>query len=179
MKNTKILQFALLSIVAVASTHSVAQEAQGGTNVIYIGSGAAQTGNALKSSAAPASIGYMGLSNTKDAVWGLDYGAEGTMLESNGTRTTIKQGSSLNLLLGKNLTKGENTRFDAGFLVGMRSTSSLCPTSYLGYQCYADKPPETSYGFNYGVVATITYRSLTVGLRATGESAQGIIGFRF
>lgn len=179
MKNTKHLQLALLSLIAAATSISYAEESQGGTRIVYVGSGPAAKDNLTKSTEAPVSFGFLSVSNTSDSVWGLDFSGEGTKLESNGSRVTVKQGWSYNLALGKNITKGENTRFDAAFLVGMRTTSSSCPTSYLGYQCYADEPPKNSYGFNYGVLATMTYKSVMFGLRGTGESAQALVGFRF
>ncbi len=169
----------LACVIALGTSISYAEESKGGTSIVYVGAGAAAKDDLTKSTEAPVSFGFLSVSNASDTVWGLDFSGEGTKLESNGTRTTVKQGWSYNLALGKNITKGENTRFDAAFLVGMRTTSSTCPTSYLGYQCYADEPPKNSYGFNYGVLATMTYKSVMFGLRATGESAQALIGFRF
>ena len=148
-------------------------------HLVYVGLGSAQTGDSLKSNTAPSSIGYMHFSNTKDFIWGLDLGGEGTMLESKGATTTIKQSTSFNFLMGKNFSKTENNRFDMAFLFGMRQSSSTCPTSYLGYECYADQPPQTRYSINFGGVATFTYKSVMLGLRATGESTQALIGIRF
>lgn len=178
----KTIKFECLALAIVAITYpsiATAEESEGGTRIVYVGSGAAAKDDVTKSTEAPRSFGFLSVSNESDTVWGLDFSGEGTKLESNGTRTTVKQGWSYNLVLGKNLTKAENTRLDAAFLLGMRTTSSTCPKSYLGYQCYADEPPKNSYGFNYGVLATMTYKRVMFGLRATGESAQALIGFRF
>ena len=177
MKTMKLVHVVLATIALVGATEAYADE--NGENLLYVGVGAAKSGDPRKSSDKPMSVGYLKISNASDTVWGADFSGEGTKLESTGGRTAVKQATAFNFLIGKNLNRGENSRFDAAFLVGIRTTSSTCPTSYLGYQCYADQPPTTSYGINYGVLATLTYRSLMLGVRATGESVQGLVGFRF
>ena len=176
----KKLFVANMAFVTVAgSAVSFANEHDGSKGVFYVGAGAASSGNPQKSNDRPMSIGFLSNANPSGSVWGLDFSGEGTKLESNGSRTTVKQGTSINVLFGTNLSKSETTRFDAALLLGGRTSSSTCPTSYLGYQCYADEPPKTSYDFNYGVVATVSYKNLMLGVRATGESTQALIGFRF
>ena len=176
----KNLYVVTLAVAAVAgSTVSYADESDGSKGVFYVGAGAASTGNPQKSDDRPMSIGFISASNPNGPAWGLDFSGEGTKLESNGSRTTVKQATSINVLLGTNLGKSENTRFDAALLLGARTSSSTCPTSYLGFQCYADEPPKTSYDFNFGVVATVSYKSLVLGVRATGQSTQALVGFRF
>jgi len=174
-----VMRLALPIAVIAGSTVAYANESEGGKSLIYVGTGNADKGDPHKSSDRPMSIGFLSLSGEGDKVWGLDFSGEGTKLESTGGRTTVTGATSINFLIGKNLSKGENSRFDASLLVGVRTTSSTCPTSYLGYQCYADQPPTTSRGFNYGVVATMTYQRLMLGVRATGESVQALVGFRF
>ncbi len=102
------------------------------------------------------------------------------MLDSTwGQRNSASQATSYNFLIGKNIVKNENSRFDAAFLVGARESFSSCPSSYLGYQCYADQAPDTGHAINYGAVLTWTYKSLMLGVRLTGESKQALLGLRF
>lgn len=151
-----------------------------GQNVIYVGSGTAKNSNTSVKSSNPATLGYLRLSNTSDTVWGLDVSAEGTMLDSTwGQRNSAQQATAFNFLFGKNLNKTENSRIDAAFIVGMREKASSCNKSYLGYQCYADQEPDTSYGFNGGIALTWIYKNFMVGARITGESKQALVGFRF
>jgi len=153
---------------------------ENGENIIYLGSGAAKTASSTVSGATPGSIGYIRISNTADNVWGLDFGGEGTKLDSTWGRTgAVGQANSYNLLLGKNISKSEAYRFDATALIGIRESTASCPKSYLGYQCYADAKPDTQSVFNYGVVLTLTYKSFMLGARATSESTQAFVGYRF
>ena len=177
LKNFSTVAFAVAAIAG--STVSYAEENDGSKGLFYVGAGTASSGNPQKSSDRPMSIGFLSTSNPSGPAWGLDFSGEGTKLESNGSRTTVKQSTSINVLLGTNLSKSENTRFDAALLLGARTSSSTCPTSYLGFQCYADEPPKNSYDFNFGVVATVSYKSLMLGVRATGQSTQALIGLRF
>lgn len=179
-KDLNFIIIKTLSIGALtACTALYAAENNEGQRLIYFGAGSASKSDPLKNSDTPLSAGFLNISNESNGVWGLDISGEGTKIEFTGGRTSVVQATSLNFLVGSNISKVDNTRFDAAFLIGGRTSSSSCPKSYLGYQCYADQPPSTSYAMNYGVLLTMTYKSLMVGLRATGESAQGIIGFRF
>ncbi len=172
--------FVLMTVIGLLAGITTVHANENDKNVIYIGGGSAQSGNPLKSSATPGSIGYLRLSNENDAVIGFDVGGEGTLLDSTwGQRSAVKQANSYNLLVGKNLMKNESSRFDATFLVGMRRSTTSCPSSYLGYQCYADAAPDNKYDLNYGLVLAVSYKSVMVGVRATGESAQALLGLRF
>lgn len=178
MKIMKYLQVFLTAALFAVSAAAYADDS--GENLIYIGAGSAQSGDKLKSSSTPISLGYLRISNASDVVWGFDYSGEGTMLDSTwGMNSSVKQANAFNILIGRNISKNENSRFDAALLLGGRETFSTCPSSYLGYQCYADTAPSTSYKLNYGALVTFTYKSYMLGLRATGESAQAIIGYRF
>ena len=178
MKTMKLVQAILATVVLAGTTATFANE--NGESLLYFGVGTAQKGNPLKSSDTPMSGGFLKISNASDTVWGIDFSGEGTMIDSTwGQSRAVKRATSYNLLYGKNLTKNENSRFDAAFLLGMRETFSSCPSSYLGYQCYADSTPDSKYGFNYGAVLTWTFSSFMLGARATGESAQLLVGFRF
>lgn len=101
------------------------------------------------------------------------------MFDGTGGRDRVRQALSLNFIFGTNVYRGDNTRADAMLLLGARETVSDCPASFLGYQCYADRPPETEYGLNYGAMVTATFDRLLVGLRATGESAQMTAALQF
>lgn len=163
---------------AVISGASVAQDAA--NTVVYFGAGPAKSASSTETGDTPYSLGFISMKDTSDTVFGLDISAEGTMLDSTwGKTNALQQGTSLNFLLGRNLVKGESGRFDASLLLGIRQESADCPSSYLGYQCYADSEPERDYGFNYGVVLSYTYKKVMLGLRLTGESTQALIGFRF
>jgi hypothetical protein len=152
-----------------------------GENVIYLGSGPAKSGNpSTTTSKSPFTLGYLRLSNTRDVVWGFDISGEGTMLDSTwGQNNAVKQATSYNLLIGKNLGKTESSRFDLAFIAGIREKTSDCPSSYLGYQCYANSKPNTTNAFNYGAALTWSYKGFMLGARATGESTQAIMGVRF
>jgi hypothetical protein len=178
MDNKKYIKTAAAAIFILMT--SPAYSSENGENVIYFGTGPSKTGNALKSNSAPLSLGYLKLSNSSDTVWGIDFSGEGTMLDSTGGRyNTVTRATAYNILAGKNLNKGENSRFDAAIVLGMRESVTSCPSSYIGYQCYADTAPDTKYSVNYGVVVSWNYKSLMIGLRATGESTQALLGFKF
>lgn len=168
-------------VIAIVIGTSFAHADENGQNVIYLGSGSAKSGNpSVTSNKTPVTLGYLRLSNTTDTVWGADISGEGTMLDSSwGQNRAVKQATSFNILLGKNLGKTENSRFDASLILGAREKTRSCPASYLGYQCYADTKPNTSYGFNSGVALTWAYKSVLLGLRATGESTQILLGYRY
>lgn len=178
MKKT-VLVDTLLAAAAIFSTSlSIAQE--NGGNVIYLGIGAADKGNPDETDKNPYSVGYLKLSNSSDTVFGIDISGEGTKLDSTYNQNqAVKQATSFNLLFGTNLNKTENTRLDVALLAGIRGKTVDCPSSFLGYQCYADTEPDTKYGFNYGAVLTLTYKSFLLGVRATGESTQALFGLRF
>lgn len=149
---------------------NIANANENGERVMYVGSGSATTG-----SDKTYSIGFMKISNTNERQWGADISAEGTMFHNGRPETA----NSVNLLVGSNFGKSDFGRFDGALLLGMRGKTSDCPKSYIGYRCYADGDPAVKFGLNYGVVMTWSYKSILVGIRATGESKQALLGFRF
>lgn len=177
MKN-KFVKLALATLALVSASVSYADE--GKSAVIYLGVGSAQSGDPLKSTDTPKTIGFLSMSNESDMVWGFDIAGEGTMLDSTwGQNKAIKQATSYNFLLGKNLFKGDGSRFDASLLLGMRDSTTSCPSSYLGYQCYANSDPVNKYEGNYGAVLSYTQQNVMFGLRVTGQSTQALVGYKF
>lgn len=148
----------------------------GGDRLLYVASG--KSSGAISAKAGneqSASIGFIKLSNNGQRQWGLDIGSEGTMLSNSSPKTA----TSFNLLIGSNFANSDYGRIDGSFLVGMREKSSYCPPSYLGYPCYANQDPSVNYSLNYGAVVTWSFKNVMVGIRATGESKQAMLGFRF
>jgi hypothetical protein len=169
----KLIKSAVLCIVALTTFHSYANE--NGENVIYLGGGSSKTDSYGKSSGTAVTLGFIKQSNASDTFFGGDISGEGTKYHNGNP----EKSTSFNLIIGKNLNKTENGRFDGGLLIGFREKSSSCPTSYIGYQCYADSEPSTKYGANFGALLTYTHKSLILGIRATGESKQLIVGFKY
>lgn len=147
-------------------------------NVFYGGFGSANNDEGGVDST-PFVIGFMHQSATSGYVFGFDIAGEGAMLDSTWGSNEWRQSMSYNLLAGVNLTRDKNFRVDAGVLLGFRETFSDCPASYIGYQCYADEPPSTEYGFNYGAFVGVSFGSVMVGVRGTEESTQAMLGLRF
>ena len=106
---------------------------------------------------------------------------EGTMLDSTyGGYDDLAQGFSFNFLYGIDVSKNQNDKISVGLLIGLIEEEQDCPDSYLGYQCYADESPDTEYGFNGGGFLNYSVsESLNLGLRATSNSTQLTIGFKF
>jgi hypothetical protein len=175
------MKFNLLVLMAAFVIIPNANASNDGENVIFFGSGSAEAGPAsATSNKSPFAIGYLNLSNSRDSVWGFDIGGEGTKLDSTwGQNNAVKQANSFNLIAGRNIGKSENSRYDLAAIVGFRHKTSSCPSSYLGYQCYANTEPKTSYAFNYGLTLTWSYKNLMLGVRATGESKQALVGIRY
>ena len=142
---------------------------------IYGGIGSA------KNADVPWSIGaYLRAPN--DFLFGIDIAGEGESYDSTyGNGGSLGQGWSANAIAGRNLLNANGFQIDAALLVGVRETALSCPDgqSFLGYQCYADADPVGDYAFNYGAIATISFQSVMVGVRATGESTQATFGLRF
>lgn len=158
----------------------LAQNADDRRGAVYFGVGSANTDSEFESDDTPLTLGYLSLSDSDSFVWGLDISREGTTLNSTSRKNNeIEQGSSFNLLLGTNLLQSDNFRTDLSVILGGRKSAEKCPDSFLGYECYADESPDPSYKFNYGAALTFNYKSLLIGIRKTGESTQGIIGYRF
>lgn len=175
MKN--IILALLLSFTAFQVQAQSVEDRRG---AIYFGVGSANTDSEFESDDTAWSLGYLSLSDSDSFVWGVDISGEGTMLNSTSRRNNeVEQGFSFNLLLGKNLLQFDTFRTDFSLILGGRQSSKECPDSSIGYECYADSEPDTSYKFNYGAALTFNYNSLFIGIRATGESTQGIVGYRF
>ena len=151
---------------------------QADQKLVYAGFGKKSTKSG-ENQTAPWSFGMINM-RENGTNFGFDIAGEGTVLDSTWGQTNApSQAMSINVTFGRNLFKSGNARFDLGMLVGMRETQKECPRSYVGWQCYADREPSTSYGANYGVVATYSVGSVALGARATTESVQAMIGFAF
>lgn len=149
-------------------------------NMFYIGGGSSRHDGAFENDDTPYSIGFMRQAENSKAVFGLDIGREGTMIDSTwGRDDALVQATSFNLLLGGNVYNSGKLRSDAAVLIGARESFVDCPDSNLGYKCYADREPETEYKGNFGAVLTVSYDRVALGVRATGESTQLLAGFRF
>ena len=172
---TKKIIYVFVSILTVGSLQT-AQADGGGDRLLYVASGKSSDAISAKArNEQAASIGFIKLSNNGQRQLGLDIGSEGTMLNNSSPKTA----TSFNLLLGSNFANSDYGRIDGSFLVGMREKSSYCPPSYLGYPCYANQDPTVKYSLNYGAVVTWSFKNVMVGIRATGESKQALLGFRF
>ena len=166
--------------LAVLTTASAVSAAGDGNNIVYIGAGPARSDSPQESDRTPFSLGFLRVSQLSDAVFGIDIAGEGTRLDSTwGQNQAVEQGVSINFLFGRNLSRSANSRFDAALVIGARHKTADCPPSYLGYQCYANTEPDVTYALNYGVLFAWTTGRLMMGLRATGASAQGLIGFSY
>ena len=127
----------------------------------------------------PWSVGVYG---GEKYIFGVELAGEGTKFDSTSGRDNFeKQALSYNFILGANALKNDDFKVDLGAIVGARETTESCPSgqSYLGYQCYADTPPSATYDINYGAIMTLSYKMGLIGVRATGESTQIILGLRF
>lgn len=176
MKHVKTLVLAALPAVFAAAAQAQDDAAR---NSFYIGGGSADRGNALESDKTPFSIGFMHQPAGRKLIVGVDLGREGTLLDSTwGQNAAVSQATSYNLLVGGNLVETGSFRTDAVLLLGLREETSDCPESYLGFQCYADAAPDTSYKADLGAVITLSFDKVTLGLRATGEGTQMIAGMR-
>ncbi len=163
----------MLSVLFLAASSQA--HADVGENVLFAGSGSGK-----EAGSKAYSLGYLRVSNSTDRVWGIDVGGEGFMEDSTwGNYKASKQATSFNVLFGKNLQSGESYRIDGTLVAGIREKSSSCPKSYLGYQCYANSTPDTKYSLNYGALLAVSFKSLTIGVRATGESKQAFLGIKF
>ena len=173
---------ALAAFFILCSPPSIAQDkgARDWGGILYAGIGSGDRGDEFESDATPWSVGYISKPRTTGFILGLDIAGEGTLLDSTSNRSNkVDQGLSFNLLLGRNLTRSQNWKYDLGVIVGARESSKECDDSYLGFRCYADEDPDTDYEFNYGAFFVASYRRLALGVRATGESTQVMLGIAF
>ncbi len=155
--------------------------AQEGHRILYGGIGNASGEGPSESDATPWSIGGYTTTQRK-VILGFDFAQEGTSFDWTANRGgAVKQGHSFNFLLGYNLARNENFNFDAALLLGFKETEVTCPSgqSVLGFQCWADYDPASDYELNFGVLLTTTISRTVLGVRATGESVQGLVGWRF
>lgn len=123
------------------------------------------------------SLGYLAANSGSGYRLGFDISGEGTLLDSTYNQDeAIDSGFSFNLLVGGDVA----SNFSAGVLLGAIETSQECAKqSYIGFECYADEDPESSYDFNYGVFGIYHMGGFALGARITGESQQLTIGFSF
>lgn len=152
--------------------------AQDGRSVFYGGVGQASD-EEFEVDATPWSVGVMTQAANSRFIIGADIAGEGTMLDSTWGDNELRQARSFNLLVGGNIATNGTMRIDAGLLLGVRETFADCPPSYLGYQCYADTEPSVEYDANYGVIVGVSFDRTMLGVRATGESVQALVGVRF
>ncbi|MBU2957964.1 hypothetical protein Q4511_07890 [Paracoccus sp. 1_MG-2023] len=177
----KTITAALLALHALAGIAS-AQDAKGmrGSSSFYIGAGTQRDEGIDRSDDTPFVLGFMHQPANSRLIWGADIAREGTMLDSTYGRTrAIENGTSYNLLVGRNFVDRGSFRLDAAVILGLRETVTSCHASYLGYRCYADRSPDTEYRGNFGVMTAVSYDALMIGMRITEESAQTLVGIRF
>ena len=167
-------------LLACALLLSPAAIAEGGGYRLYLGAGSMEAATATMEAARPFAFGGLTQPDPDTRTfYGIDFGFEGIMLDSTyGQQDVPKQGSSINGIVGRSF-GSENFAFDFGLLVGFRQTGQSCPPSNLGYQCYADREPETSSDINYGTLAMLNFNDFFVGVRTTAVSQQAIIGLSF
>jgi hypothetical protein len=160
-KNTKMKNIvSIIALVAATASSAVAEDAK--TTYVGFGDGAWSFG----------SIGTNG--------FGLDVASEGTMTDyTTGQYGSESSSFSLNLVVGDTDVSDNGLSIFYGGLLGLKQTSRYCPsgTSTIGFTCYADTDSAGEWGLNYGAVAGIGYKGMTVGARVTGESTQTIIGY--
>lgn len=149
-------------------------------STFYLGAGRSHDDAPDATDDSPLVVGFTHQPANGKAVWGFDIAREGTLLDSTyGRDRSVSSATSFNLLFGRNVVETDALRFDGALLLGIRQSSKECHSSFLGFQCYADRDPETDYKANFGAVTTVSFRRMVLGARATGESAQILAGFRF
>lgn len=158
---------------SVATAQSTAE------TIFYFGGGVNNDGATVETDETPFVLGILAAPAGSPLLFGLDIAAEGEMLDSTFGSDTIRQSFSFNGLVGTNLYQSQSVRTDASLIVGLRESFADCPDSFLGYQCYADEAPDTEYEFSYGALVTVSFDSVTIGVRATEVSTQAIVGFSF
>jgi hypothetical protein len=167
------------SVVTVANAQEVTTPVEAPAQprvAIYGGFGSAETGGDT-----PWSIGAY-FRSPDDLLLGIDLAGEGSSSDSTFRQGgSSGQGWSLNALVGRNLVNSGGFQIDAALLLGAREDRTYCPggQSYLGYQCYADSDAASEYELNFGAVATVSFQSVMIGVRGTGESTQVILGLKY
>lgn len=173
---------ALLSAVSLGCSPLLAQSTEAVTkhSTFYFGGGKSFKDGDREDTSTPFALGFTHQPAGGQVVWGLDIAREGTKYDSTGWQNaTIDAAFSFNLVVGRSLIDSRNVKIDAGVILGVRESAEECPGSYLGFRCYANQEPNTDYKFNGGVLATLSLDRYVIGARATGESGQVIVGFRF
>jgi hypothetical protein len=160
-----------------------------GKNIVYFGGGVSRKGNDFDNLGTSFgnfsennlafTFGYLRVSNKSRLIGGADISYEGTMLDGTYGSYSTRGAVSFNGIVGVNVAKNDSVRFDVAGLLGAREKTVDCPSSFLGYACYADRPPSRSFSVNYGGAATFSYKKFVIGARATGASTQGLLGIRF
>ena len=147
-------------------------------NSFFVGVGSSSGGDD-ENDDMPWSIGVTFKPAMSKNVYGIDIAGEGTMLDSTyGGYNSLSQGTSYNFLTGQQL--DNSGKLAGGLILGFRETEADCPDSYLGYQCYADEPPDYEYAFNGGLFLFYdATEKVSVGVRWTSESSQFVLGFSF
>lgn len=167
-------------VLILSGGQAFGQEVAAGLTTVYVGGGQAITDDPSKNDSMPFAFGIMHQNPDTGFVVGLDFGFEGTMIDSTYRRdAALSQGTSFNVLVGGNLIDDGGFKTDAALLLGMRKSVVDCPDSYLGFACYAGADPDYQYQANFGAVITVSVNKTVIGLRATGESTQLLLGMRF
>lgn len=165
---------AVVALIALAGM-AVAQE---GRNALYLGAGPAPTGFD-ENQDTPFSFGVYHVDPHTQFLMGFDIGLEGTRFDGTYGIDTLEQATSFNLLLGRSVYQDSAMAVDLAVVLGFRETAADCADSYIGWACYADVEPEYEYDLNYGGLATVTFQTVMVGLRATESSVQLVAGISF
>lgn len=159
----------------LATTPLFAQSAEiSPQHTIYIGGGKSDSYTKM-----PWAVGYLYLSPRSAWTFGADVAGEGAMLDNTGGYETLAQGVSLNIAIGQGVRLGRHWHLGAAVILGVRQAEKYCPTSYLGYECYANADPTYTYEGNMGALAHIAFKNVMVGARRTGESTQFLVGVAF
>ena len=122
------------------------------------------------------SIGLLSKPSAEGFRIGVDLGFEGEKLECYGGDCYSELGLSFNGIVGYT---PKDSKWTVGVLAGFAEQISDCPRSNLGFRCWADGTPDTEYGFNYGGFLQYHFEKYGVFLRATPDSTQAGITFRF
>lgn len=162
---------------------------ESGKNIVYFGGGVSRKSGGFDNLGASygsfsdnnlaLTFGYLRGSNKSRLVGGADISYEGTMLDGTYGSYSTRGAFSFNGIVGVNVARTDSVRFDVAGLLGAREKTTDCPSSFLGYQCYANRPPDRNFSVNYGGLAAFSYKKLVVGARVTGASTQGLLGIRF
>ena len=144
--------------------------------IFYGGVGKSLEDSRSSSDATPWTIGFLAKASQFSGGIGIDISKEGTLLDSRGYRDQeITQALSLNLVVTSKIL----TNIDTGVLFGIRNKTAECPPSYLGFECYADRPATGDKTFNFGVISAFSLDRLILGFRITTVSQQLIFGVGF